>query len=202
MISHITQLLLTQVFKFYCFCCFLLNISDIIIFVASISRNVASLTHFFKFTIFNAPLQSFLTWEIISTLCHWKNLCAWKNRRKRTWTWRDKNCRRGSERKEWMINHQSNSCQVNLENVLWHVVLQDVQTMNTTSKYRKKAFVNHIIYLRQTVFVAKNLTGDFFYRLLSMKTVKNTTGKQDNGIFWKIIYLCLEIICDNSFSSK
>ena len=51
-------------------------------------------------------------------------------------------------------------------------------------------------------FLAKNLTGDFFYRLLSMKTVKNTTGKQDNGIFWKIIYLFLEIICDNSFSSK
>ena len=64
--------------------------------------------------------------------------------------------------------------------------LQDAQKMNIILKYGEIVFVKYTIYLGETVAVARNFTGEFFYRssffvFFRCKAVKNIAGKQYKG---------------------
>ena len=71
--------------------------------------------------------------------------------------------------------------------------LQDAQTMNITQKYGEIVFVKYTIYLGETVAVARNFTGEFFYRsslfFFRCKAVKNIAGKQYKGIILESYFL-------------
>ena len=65
--------------------------------------------------------------------------------------------------------------------------------MNITQKYGEIVFVKYTIYLGETVAVARNCTGEFFYRsslfFFRCKAVKNIAGKQYKGIILDSYFL-------------